>query len=92
MPTEPSSSVERADGGSGAAPPGLQQPVHTDHIMAALANIRQQLANLELERVLKALKESGGNQSRAAQCLGMSRRSLVYRLTAFGLTRPRKRT
>jgi two-component system response regulator AtoC len=91
MPTEPVPSVERADGGSAAAPPGLKQPVHTDHITAALANLRRQLAELEVERVLEALKESGGNQSLAAQRLGMSRRSLVYRLTAFGLTRPRKR-
>ena len=57
----------------------------------ALTKLRQQLANLERERVLNALKESGGNQGLAAQRLGMSRRSLVYRLTAFGLTRPRKR-
>ena len=92
MPTEPSPSVERADGGSAAAPPGDAQAVHSDHIMAALANVRRQLANLERERVLKALNESGGNQSLAAQRLGMSRRSLVYRLTAFGLTRRRKRS
>jgi DNA-binding NtrC family response regulator len=92
MPTEPSSLVGRAGGGSAPVPPGLEQPLHADHIMAALANLRQQLANLELQRVLKALKESGGNQGMAARRLGMSRRSLVYRLTAFGLTRPRKRT
>ena len=59
--------------------------------MAALTNLRRQLANLERERVLKALQESDGNQRLAAQRLGMSRRSLVYRLTAFGLTRPRRR-
>jgi two-component system, NtrC family, response regulator AtoC len=55
------------------------------------ARLRQEIADLERERVLKALEESGGNQSLAAERLGMSRRSLVYRLSAFGLTRSRKR-
>jgi transcriptional regulator with GAF, ATPase, and Fis domain len=91
MPTEAGPSVEQADAGSAATPPALQQPVHTEHVVAALANLRRQLADLERERLLLALKESGGNQSLAARRLGMSRRSLVYRLTAFGLTRPRKR-
>jgi two-component system response regulator AtoC len=56
------------------------------------ARLRQEMAELERERVLKALEESGGNQSLAAERLGMSRRSLVYRLSAFGLTRSRKRS
>ena len=90
MPAEPSPSVERADGKAAAVP--HQQPAQTDRFKTALTQLRRQLANLERERVLKALKESGGNQSLAAQRLGMSRRSLVYRLTAFGLTRSRKRS
>jgi two-component system, NtrC family, response regulator AtoC len=56
------------------------------------ARLRQEIAEIEKERVLKALEESGGNQSLAAERLGMSRRSLVYRLSAFGLTRSRKKT
>jgi two-component system response regulator AtoC len=56
------------------------------------ARLRQEIADIERERVLKALEESGGNQSLAAERLGMSRRSLVYRLSAFGLTRSRKRS
>jgi DNA-binding NtrC family response regulator len=56
------------------------------------ARLRQEIAEIERERVLKALEESGGNQSLAAERLGMSRRSLVYRLSAFGLTRSRKRS
>jgi two-component system response regulator AtoC len=54
--------------------------------------LRQEIADIERERVLKALEEAGGNQSLAAERLGMSRRSLVYRLSAFGLTRSRKRS
>jgi two-component system, NtrC family, response regulator AtoC len=56
------------------------------------ARLRQELAELERERVLKALEESGGNQTLAAERLGVSRRTLVYRLSAFGLTRTRKRS
>jgi two-component system NtrC family response regulator len=56
------------------------------------ARLRREMADLERERVVKALEESGGNQSLAAERLGMSRRSLVYRLSAFGLTRSRKRS
>jgi DNA-binding NtrC family response regulator len=92
MPTEPSPPVERVERGPAVAPPGREQPANTDSILVALSNLRRQLANLERERVLKALRDSGGNQSLAAERLGMSRRSLVYRLTAFGLTRPRKRS
>jgi two-component system, NtrC family, response regulator AtoC len=54
--------------------------------------LRQELAKLEREKVLEALEESGGNQTLAAERLGVSRRTLVYRLSAFGLTRARKRS
>jgi DNA-binding NtrC family response regulator len=44
----------------------------------------------ERERILAALAEAGGNQTRAAKLLGMSRRTLIYRLDELGLPRPRK--
>jgi transcriptional regulator with GAF, ATPase, and Fis domain len=90
-PSEPSPPIAHADAGSASTPRARQEPVQADRFTVALTSLRRQLVNLERERVLKALKESGGNQRLAAQRLGMSRRSLVYRLTAFGLTRPRKR-
>jgi len=40
--------------------------------------------------VLAALEACGGNQSEAAEQLGRSRRSLVYRLQAWGMTRKRR--
>jgi len=69
-------------------PSGLYASTDTD----AAARLRQEMADLERERVLKALEECGGNQSLAAERLGVSRRTLVYRLSAFGLTRSRKRS
>jgi DNA-binding NtrC family response regulator len=47
--------------------------------------------NSERDRIANALEQSGGNQSRAAQLLGISRRTLVNRLDEFGFPRPRKR-
>jgi len=47
-------------------------------------------ADAERERVLAALAECGGNQSRAAKALGISRTTLVTRLNGYGVPRPRK--
>jgi DNA-binding NtrC family response regulator len=42
-------------------------------------------------RVLQALEACDGNQTRAAEMLGVSRRTLINRMIEFGLPRPRKR-
>ena len=44
---------------------------------------------LEKRRILEALESCGGNQTRAAQKLGISRGTLVSRLKQYGITRPR---
>ena len=53
--------------------------------------LRAELAALERKRILDALAECGGNQTRAAKLLGMRRQSLVARLDEYGIPRPRKR-
>ncbi len=47
----------------------------------------------ETERrlIVDALEKSGGNQRRASELLGISRRTLINRLDEYGLQRPRKR-
>ena len=45
----------------------------------------------ERERILAALEQCVGNQTRAAEVLGISRRTLVSRLSEYNLPRPRKR-
>jgi two-component system response regulator AtoC len=46
----------------------------------------------ERQRIIDAIDKCGGNQKEAAKVLGISRRTLVYRLDAYGLPRPRKKT
>ena len=44
----------------------------------------------EQQRIVDALNACGGNQTRAAQSLGISRRTLINRLDEFQVPRPRK--
>jgi two-component system, NtrC family, response regulator AtoC len=65
--------------------PEIAAPVAADEF-------RSVVEDLDRRRVLDALATCGGNQTRAAEMLGMSRRTLVARLDAYGLPRPRKGT
>jgi DNA-binding NtrC family response regulator len=65
------------------SPPLPEAPAPTDPLQAAF-DAR------ERQRVTEALAQCGGNQTRAARMLGISRGTLMARIQAFGLTRPRK--
>ncbi len=68
-----------------AAGGGVIEPPHLEADLAALsAEARERL------RILDALRDCAGNQTAAAKQLGMSRRSLVYRLDKYGVERPRR--
>ena len=53
-------------------------------------DLRDDLAAIEKQRIIDALEQCDGNQSRAAKLLGMPRRTLISRIEAYGLPRPRK--
>ncbi len=46
----------------------------------------------ERQKILDALEKCAGNQTRAARMLGISRNTLLARLDAYGVARPRKPT
>jgi len=52
--------------------------------------LRQQVKELEREHILSALSRCGGNQTRAAKELGISRRTLINRLQEYNIPRPLK--
>ncbi|HUS63333.1 MAG TPA: sigma 54-interacting transcriptional regulator [Kofleriaceae bacterium] len=58
---------------------------------AAAGTLRDEVDEVERRRILAALEEHAGNQTRAARQLGISRNTLAARLEQFGIPRPRKR-
>jgi len=50
-------------------------------------DMRDQLSDMERRSILEALHAEGGNQTRAAARLGISRRALIYKLHKHGLMR-----
>jgi DNA-binding NtrC family response regulator len=54
------------------------------------SELREELREIERERIVQAMSQAGGNQTLAARLLGISRRALITRLENFKLPRPRK--
>lgn len=71
-------------------PPRASPPAHVVAAPADVHPLKQQFEILERERIVEALRETGGNQSEAARRLGMPRRTLVSKLDKYGVVRPRK--
>jgi DNA-binding NtrC family response regulator len=51
-------------------------------------DMREQIADVERAAIEAALAASGGNQTRAAARLGISRRALIYKMEKHGLKPP----
>ncbi|MBI3178097.1 MAG: sigma-54-dependent Fis family transcriptional regulator [Deltaproteobacteria bacterium] len=60
------------------------------HAPRVAGDLRRDLADEEKLRIVAALAQCGGNQTRAAKLLGMPRRTLVSRLDEYGIARPRR--
>jgi len=83
----PTRIVTGSPGRPSSAPPSGLDGARED----ILSRARNELQGVERQRIVDALEQSGGNQTRAAEALGISRRTLVYRLSELGMPRPRKR-
>jgi two-component system, NtrC family, response regulator AtoC len=69
----------------------VNPPSGKSHIDISLADLlKQQVQAMERQHIVDALNRCGGNQTRAAKELGISRRTLISRLEAYGLPRPLK--
>jgi two-component system, NtrC family, response regulator AtoC len=66
------------------APPAAPTQIDLD------GHVPAQLQQIERAAVIAALEACGGNQTQAARRLGMSRRSLIYKMERFGLKSPPK--
>jgi two-component system, NtrC family, response regulator AtoC len=85
---EPLRPEHLADPGAAAAP--AESRAAATAPPSEPAGLKDELKALERERIRDALDACGGNQSRAASRLGISRRSLSEKLDAYGFPRPRK--
>ncbi|XXT16973.1 sigma 54-interacting transcriptional regulator [Sorangium sp. So ce429] len=92
----PPSDGARARGGPGGngaeAPAAAAEPPTPTPRAEAMAKLRLEMKALERQRVIEALEQSAGNQTRAAKLLGVSLRTLINRIDEYGIPRPRKRT
>ncbi|MFO0549385.1 MAG: sigma 54-interacting transcriptional regulator [Polyangiaceae bacterium] len=68
-----------------------ESPPAPESLALSKSSLREQLSEVERGRILGALEECAGNQTRAAQLIGMPRATFVKRLDAYGIARPRKR-
>ncbi len=72
-------------------------PIDVEHLAqprpsmpAGSLDLPSEVESLERRRILDALERAGGNQRQAAELLGISRRTLISRLDAYDLPRPKK--
>ncbi len=54
------------------------------------SSLKGELDSLERTRIVEALEKAGGNQTRAAELLGIPRRTFLRKLDQFDIKRPRR--
>jgi two-component system, NtrC family, response regulator AtoC len=72
-------SIPRGESAPSAAPTASAQP-------ATSGDVRGSVRDFERERIVSALREAGGNRTRAAELLGLPRRTLVYKISKLRIT------
>ena len=78
-------------------PPGMMGPTPGFGVPAVNPNavnpndLRAQRESWERQQIMSALERTSGNQKEAAKLLGISRRTLINKIEAYGIARPRKR-
>jgi two-component system response regulator AtoC len=83
--------VERAVVLAHGAPIELGHLQLDDHATSPpAAALTTELQSLERSRIVDALERARGNQTLAAEMLGVSRRTLINRIVQYNLPRPRK--
>ena len=80
----------QAGQGQAWPPAPAATPVSAPPASSGVGPLQSEIDALERAQILEALDRCGGNQSRAARMLGISRGKLIARLDSFGITRPRK--
>jgi two-component system, NtrC family, response regulator AtoC len=81
-PVEPSTRTAAPSAAPDEPTPTADRPLR--------AIVREQVESVERQRICDALARAAGNQSVAAKLLGMPRRTLVKRLAAYNIPRPRR--
>lgn len=95
-PSEPRPPTEHFPQGRASRERQTYPPM--DEVTSAIADaptaggtIDDQMAHIERKKIQDALDAASGNQTRAAELLGISRRALVGRLEKYKMARPRLR-
>ncbi len=83
LPERVRDSLPRDAAGSGAGDDGRGLVAIGDGV-----DMREHIAEVERTAIMRALEACGGNQTRAAEKLGVSRRALIYKLEKYGLKAP----
>jgi two-component system, NtrC family, response regulator AtoC len=83
LPAEKLTATFASPSHEGSLPPAEPLP--------PLREVREHFQEAERNRIIAALDRVQGNQTEAAKLLGIARRTLIKRLDAYGLPRPRKK-
>jgi transcriptional regulator with PAS, ATPase and Fis domain len=69
----------------------LPAPRAPTPVPVAAGDLRAGVVAFERQKIVEALDQCRGNQTKAAKLLGISRRTLIERMDEFALPRPRKK-